>query len=772
MSNIITSSGHDSGEAPTEPAATASVAPPPLTGFAAGITGAVLLIAGVWGLHVISRAGGFTVSAGSVLLLLAAFTALGKGITLLQRALGPILAAAAMAVSGVPALLRAVTAIIVGATGVWWVLRGHAATWWAHTTGTSASWTLASALVQVALIAVAGALLFGGARTLAAALGLHIQRGDRWTAWWSSRPGLGLMLLTGAAAIVALSGYIVPQVARWLAGGDPQAVLVAIAVILIAGLLANTWWWGALTGWWKWAHRPHTPGGGATPMGQMYAGAGVVALLWLSATAFGLAVPDSYTGPGAMPRARADCPPDCGGGNGGSNSFGPNGSQFQPPQMPDPPGQYQSGANSYPGMDQNNGISLYNPGAGQGSEPAQGGYATQGQPGPPANGVQPPNYDAPLQPQASAPQQGSVGPQQPSPGAQQGPGQQSLQAPQQPVQQAPAQQGPQQQPAQQPQGRPQPGQPNQPPQQGQPDQQPQNSTGQQQTRVQQGQQNQQSNNQQEQLKQKEADKLRKKLQDQLNQDSDTSDDDDNDDGRSDPTTLAIAATQRRKSLLDRGKEIVDKQIERAPKYAIQGASAGVNALLKRNLNVSQAALSESERLVEASSNVINDSIRAGSRVTTADPAIDAALNTVRSESTKIPGLVSKVGNLGTITKILGKGTGPALAPLAAYFDIKDGMDPGKALAANAASAGAAFLAGAAMAALTPAAPAVAVVVVGAAVGVAAYQGVKWAYSKLPEGTQQAIDSGLRAAGDAAKEAGKSVVNAGKSLVSGIEGLFS
>jgi len=140
----------------------------------------------------------------------------------------------------------------------------------------------------------------------------------------------------------------------------------------------------------------------------MYAGAGVVALLWFLATAFGLTVPDSYTGPGAMPRARADCPPYCDGNSGGSNSFGPNGSQFQPPQMPDPPGQYQSGANSYPGLDQNNGISLYNPGAGQGNEPAQGSYAPQGQPGPPANGVQPPNYDLPLQPQAPAPQHGSV----------------------------------------------------------------------------------------------------------------------------------------------------------------------------------------------------------------------------------------------------------------------------------------------------------------------------------------------------------------------------
>ncbi|MUM18837.1 hypothetical protein BI330_19535 [Mycobacterium sp. CBMA 623] len=336
-------------------------------------------------------------------------------------------------------------------------------------------------------------------------------------------------------------------------------------------------------------------------------------------------------------------------------------------------------------------------------------------------------------------------------------------ASQQPAQQAPQQ--PAQQSPQQPGLQNQSGQQTQPGQQGQQNGPKQNPADQQQQQIQ---------RQQEQLrdKQKEADELRKKLQDQLDQDSDSSDDGNDDDDNSDPTTSAIAATQRRKSLLDKGRELVDKQIERAPKYAIQGASAGVNALIKRNLNVSQAALSESQRLVKASSNVINESIRAGSRVTTADPAIGAAMSTIRSETPKIPGLISKVGNLGTVTKVLGKGAGPALAPLAAYYDIKDGMAPGKAIAANAASVGAGLLAGAAMAALAPAAPAVAVVVVGAAVGVAAYQGVKWAYGKLPEGTQQAIDSGLRATGEAAKEAGKSVVNAGKSVVNGIKGLFS
>ena len=74
------------------------------------------------------------------------------------------------------------------------------------------------------------------------------------------------MLLAGAAAIVALTGYIVPRVSNWLLGDDPKAALAAIVAILAAGLAANTWWWGALSGWWTWAHRPHSPGSGATPM--------------------------------------------------------------------------------------------------------------------------------------------------------------------------------------------------------------------------------------------------------------------------------------------------------------------------------------------------------------------------------------------------------------------------------------------------------------------------------------------------------------------------
>lgn len=95
--------------------------------------------------------------------------------------------------------------------------------------------------------------------------------------------------------------------------------------------------------------------------------------------------------------------------------------------MPDGPGGYNSG--SYPAPDQGNGISIYNSGAPQGPG-SQGGYQqapNYPQQLQPANGTQPPNYDAPLQ----TPQ-----PQR---------------APQQPVQSQPNEQQPQQNsPQQQP----------------------------------------------------------------------------------------------------------------------------------------------------------------------------------------------------------------------------------------------------------------------------------------------------------------------------------
>ncbi|WP_235626879.1 hypothetical protein, partial [Mycobacteroides abscessus] len=474
----------DGDDAPTQtlPAA-APLSAPELTGFPAGIVGAALTVLGVWGLHVLTRGDGVAGVLGWVILLCLAFSALGKGITLLRRALAPLSAVWSASVDGVPPLLRAAAGIIVGAAGIWWVMRGHASGWWAQITGgdsgSGLGWSLPSQLVQVAIMVVAGALLFGGAKVLGKLIfansGTRQQPspnhdgGQRWRQWWASHPGLGLTLLAGGGALVFLSGYVVPRVSSWLTGDDPMAALAAITAILALALLANTWWWRALSGWWAWAHTPNGPGG-PTPIGQIYAGAGVLALIAFSATAFGLATFSSYLPQNAATASADPCGDRCGGGGNGQGSYGPDTGNFQPPQMPGQQPDYQGGINQPP-LDQNSGISIYNESPGQGGQqiPQQNmGPQTSGQRA--AHGEPLPNY-GPWQPDAQPPAQAPV---------QQAPVQQAPQAPQQPAQapqnpagQQPAQQAPQQQAGQQP------AQQN-PPQQGQPgQQQPQNPVNQQ-----------------------------------------------------------------------------------------------------------------------------------------------------------------------------------------------------------------------------------------------------------------------------------------------------
>lgn len=474
----------DGDDAPTQtlPAA-APLSAPELTGFPAGIVGAALTVLGVWGLHVLTRGDGVAGVLGWVILLCLAFSALGKGITLLRRALAPLSAVWSASVDGVPPLLRAAAGIIVGAAGIWWVMRGHASGWWAQITGgdsgSGLGWSLPSQLVQVAIMVVAGALLFGGAKVLGKLIfansGTRQQPspnhdgGQRWRQWWASHPGLGLTLLAGGGALVFLSGYVVPRVSSWLTGDDPMAALAAITAILALALLANTWWWRALSGWWAWAHTPNGPGG-VTPIGQIYAGAGVLALIAFSATAFGLATFSSYLPQNAATASADPCGDRCGGGGNGQGSYGPDTGNFQPPQMPGQQPDYQGGINQPP-LDQNSGISIYNESPGQGGQqiPQQNmGPQTSGQRA--AHGEPLPNY-GPWQPDAQPPAQAPV---------QQAPVQQAPQAPQQPAQapQNPAGQQPAQQAPQQPAGQ-QPAQQN-PPQQGQPgQQQPQNPVNQQ-----------------------------------------------------------------------------------------------------------------------------------------------------------------------------------------------------------------------------------------------------------------------------------------------------
>ncbi|SKH05117.1 Transcription factor of the Forkhead/HNF3 family [Mycobacteroides abscessus subsp. bolletii] len=461
----------DGDDAPTQtlPAA-APLSAPELTGFPAGIVGAALTVLGVWGLHVLTRGDGVAGAVGWVILLCLAFSALGKGITLLRRALAPLSAVLSASVDGVPAGVRAATGIVIGSAGMWWVLRGHASLWWAQVTGAGSGWSLFAELVLVAIMVVAGALLFGGAKVLGKLIfansGTRQQPspnhdgGQRWRQWWASHPGLGLTLLAGGGALVFLSGYVVPRVSSWLTGDDPMAALAAITAILTLALLANTWWWRALSGWWAWAHTPNGPGG-PTPIGQIYAGAGVLALIGFSATAFGLATFSSYL-PSTAAVASADpCPPDCGGGGGNNGGPQDGGMQFRPPDMPAQQPDYQGGINQAP-LNQNSGISIYN------ETPGQGGQAPQQNMGPQmpgqraAHGEPLPNYgpwQPDAQPPAQAPVQQAPQPVQQAPAQQ--PVQQAPQAPQQPAQapqnpagQQPAQQAPQQPPAQQPQGQP------------------------------------------------------------------------------------------------------------------------------------------------------------------------------------------------------------------------------------------------------------------------------------------------------------------------------
>ncbi|MDO3067830.1 hypothetical protein [Mycobacteroides abscessus] len=478
----------DGDDAPTQtlPAA-APLSAPELTGFPAGIVGAALTVLGVWGLHVLTRGDGVAGAVGWVILLCLAFSALGKGITLLRRALAPLSAVLSASVDGVPAGVRAATGIVIGSAGMWWVLRGHASLWWAQVTGAGSGWSLFAELVLVAIMVVAGALLFGGAKVLGKLIfansGTRQQPspnhdgGQRWRQWWASHPGLGLTLLAGGGALVFLSGYVVPRVSSWLTGDDPMAALAAITAILTLALLANTWWWRALSGWWAWAHTPNGPGG-PTPIGQIYAGAGVLALIGFSATAFGLATFSSYLPQNAATASADPCGDRCGGGGNGQGSYGPDTGNFQPPQMPGQQPDYQGGINQPP-LDQNSGISIYNESPGQGGQQipqTNMGPQTSGQRA--AHGEPLPNY-GPWQPDAQPPAQAPV---------QQAPVQQAPQAPQQPAQapqnpagQQPAQQAPQQpapQAPQQPAGQ-QPAQQN-PPQQGQPgQQQPQNPANQQ-----------------------------------------------------------------------------------------------------------------------------------------------------------------------------------------------------------------------------------------------------------------------------------------------------
>ncbi|EIU08018.1 hypothetical protein MA5S0921_3469 [Mycobacteroides abscessus 5S-0921] len=399
----------------SEPQA-APVAEAPPTGdtarrVAAVFAGAVLVVAAVAGLHGLYRAGG-DVAAWSVWVveLLAGMTALGGGIKLAMWGFRPMIVAVSTAakerLSEPVQAVAAALAVIAGALGMWWIFRGGYNAWWQHLSG-APGWTLLLGIGQMLVAVLAGAALFTGGRYLtglaaevladAGMLGARDRASDaegagahRHTAanalggdekLW--HPGLLAALIAGGAGLVLLAAGITPKLYVWITGPDVLPAVLAIAATLVWGIGANLGWWKGLAGLYTWA---------TDASQKATATAGVVAVLMFSASGLGL----GWFTPATVPQAHAQCPPDCGGGDGGS--YGPpNGGQmFQPPsqggqQLPD----YQGGINQPP-MDQNSSISIYNTQAPSISN--NGSSGSSGQQGPqqswdqPAHGTQIPDY--------------------------------------------------------------------------------------------------------------------------------------------------------------------------------------------------------------------------------------------------------------------------------------------------------------------------------------------------------------------------------------------
>lgn len=114
---------------------------------------------------------------------------------------------------------------------------------------------------------------------------------------------------------------------------------------------------------------------GVSPRRWLRRSSSAAAIVAIVAAAVGLPATAPERAPGAssvVAIARADCPPDCGGGpgNGGTPSGPPGGgTEFVPPSMPAMPS-YEPGRGQPP-LDQNNGISIYNSAAPQPSQAAQ-----------------------------------------------------------------------------------------------------------------------------------------------------------------------------------------------------------------------------------------------------------------------------------------------------------------------------------------------------------------------------------------------------------------
>ncbi|MDO3337496.1 GH-E family nuclease [Mycobacteroides abscessus subsp. abscessus] len=364
-----------------------------LAAFAAG---SVTAIGGIAALHGLYRSGdGAAELVGWAGLLLLAMTALGGGTKLAMWGARPVITALfdrAKERLAEPVLaVVAVGAVIVGALGMWWTFRGGYASWWQQVSGES-RWSLSLGVGQMLVAVLAGAALFAGGRYVTGLAkdaltdsGLLIERdrsaGKRRAPEGLWHPGLVAALIGGGLGLVLLTAGITPRLYVWITGPDVLPAVAAIVAVLVWGVGANLGWWKGLAGLWKWA---------TDASHKTAATSGVVALLMFSAGGLGL----GWFTPATVPQAHAQCPPDCGGGSNGG-SYGPDASQFQPPQMPNQMPDYQGGINQPP-LDQNSSISIYNTQAPSVSN--NGVQGSSGQQGPqqgwdqPAHGTQIPDY--------------------------------------------------------------------------------------------------------------------------------------------------------------------------------------------------------------------------------------------------------------------------------------------------------------------------------------------------------------------------------------------
>ncbi|SIG26920.1 GH-E family nuclease [Mycobacteroides abscessus] len=363
---------------------------------AAFASGGVLVVGAVAALHNLYRNGDDAAELISWSgLLLLALTALGGGIKLAMWGARPVITAlfdaAKARLTEFGRTVVAAGSVIAGALGMWWTFRGGYASWWQQVSGEH-RWTLLLGVGQMLVAVAAGAALFTGGRYVTGLAkdaltdsGLLIERdrsaGKRRAPEGLWHPGLVAALIGGGLGLVLLTAGITPRLYVWITGPDVLPAVAAIAAVLLWAVGSNLGWWKGLAGLWKWA---------TDASHKTAATSGVVALLMFSAGGLGL----GWFTPATVPQAHAQCPPDCGGGSNGG-SYGPDASQFQPPQMPNQMPDYQGGINQPP-MDQNSSISIYNTQAPSVSN--NGANGSSGQQGPqqswdqPAHGTQIPDY--------------------------------------------------------------------------------------------------------------------------------------------------------------------------------------------------------------------------------------------------------------------------------------------------------------------------------------------------------------------------------------------